>query len=370
MARDGRIAGFDGLRAIAFLLVFASHKLPLPHRDTYGDTGVYTFFVLSGFLITGILARARAEVEAAGRTGVRRALARFYVRRAARIFPAYYGLLAVIFAISLVMPVADFWGGAKLAYLTYTTNMFIGARGFWPGDFGPLWSLAVEEQFYLLFAPLALLTPRARTAWLCLAFVGLAIATKVALTAAGASTTVIEVHSLVNFGLLGVGGLAGLAASRPAPPWLSSGLAQLATAVCLLAVPAMLGEPAEAYVTYGKAANLIAGLLLFQIAKGQGTALVAVLESAPLRALGRISYGAYLIHHFIHFQTLQDLLLGPAAAAVPQPVQVAAELLVTVALAAASWTLLERPILAWAHRLTGREPFVPAAAPELSRATL
>jgi len=361
MSTSDRIAGFDGLRAIAFLLVFASHKFPIEHRDPFGDIGVWTFFVLSGFLITGILARSREDIETGAISPVW-ALARFYLRRTARIFPIYYVLLAVALVLSAFMTVDNFWGMAKLAYAFYATNIFIGMRDAWVGDFGHLWSLAVEEQFYLLFAPLILVTPRRWTGVVCLGFVSVALTTKIVMEALGASNTAIDVSSLINFGLLGFGGLVSLAAAtRPGPTWLTSGPAQAATLACLLVTPALFGPSTEGWMTYAKVVGLIAGLLMFQIAQAQTTRFVALLESAPLRLLGRISYGAYLFHPFIHFQNLMTWAgLGDLARGVPVSLQIVWELVFTVVLATASWVVLERPILKRAAMLTSRAPLAPA----------
>lgn len=356
---SGRIQGFDGLRAISFLLVFASHKVPLSHPDAFGDVGVWTFFVLSGFLITRILAQAREDAEA-GRTTASWGLARFYLRRTARIFPVYYALLGVALLISLAVPIDHFWAAEKLAYASYTTNILIAYRDAWPGDFGHLWSLAVEEQFYLLFAPLALLTPRRRTALLCLAFIAVALVTKVAMELGGASSTAIDVNSVINFGLLGLGGLVGLAAGvRRLPSWLVGGPAQAATLVALVAIPAIFGAWRETWLVYAKVIGLLAALLVFQIAAAQKTFLVAILEAAPLRLLGRISYATYLFHHFIHFSTIATALGLGSLAATPWPVKASAELAITIALATASWVVLERPLLRLGARLTARAPFAP-----------
>jgi peptidoglycan/LPS O-acetylase OafA/YrhL len=300
---SSRIAGFDGLRALAFLAVFANHKLGIPQRDALGSVGVWSFFVLSGFLITRILACAREDVEV-GRIPVVPALKRFYLRRTARIFPVYYAMLSFALILSLFVYVDDFWLKEKLAYIFYATNILIGLRDGWIGDFGHLWSLAVEEQYYLLFAPLVLFLPRRRTAFLCVGMVIVGLAIFCALHMAGTQLIVIYVNPLVNFGMLGFGGLVGLASLKPTsdavPVWLTAGAAQAAVAACMIAAPLALGGWNVAWLTYGPAIVLLAGLLLFQIFNGQGTWFVSLLETAPLRLVGRVSYAAYLFHPFVH----------------------------------------------------------------------
>src|ERR1700751_5489185 len=219
-----RIAGFDGLRALAFLAVFANHKLGISQRDALGAVGVWSFFALSGFLITRILARAREDAES-GRSAIWPGLRRFYLRRTARIFPVYYALLSFALILSLFVYVDNFWAREKVAYIFYATNILIILRNGWIGDFGHLWSLAVEEQYYLLFAPLVLFLPRRGTALLCVAMTAAGLSTFAALHLTHAKLIVIYVNPLVNFGILGFGGLVGLASLNPAsaavPAWLT-----------------------------------------------------------------------------------------------------------------------------------------------------
>jgi len=161
LARDtaGRIPGLDGLRAISIAVVLVAHSLGTrnlpgtPRLAVLADLGVRTFFVISGFLITTLLL---SEYEKRGRIS----LADFYVRRVYRIFPAFYVYLAVMLGIAALgwihIPPADVAFAA-----TYTMN-FHAERAWWLGH---LWSLAVEEQFYLLWPfVLAVLRPE-RALW-------------------------------------------------------------------------------------------------------------------------------------------------------------------------------------------------------------
>jgi peptidoglycan/LPS O-acetylase OafA/YrhL len=354
LSEEPRIRGFDGLRAIAFLLVFCSHKIDFAHAESFGDVGVSLFFVLSGFLITRILARSRAEIES-GLATVFNNLGCFYLRRTARIFPPYYLLLAFFTAASLFVRVEYFARPEKVAYLLYGTNLLVAARGYWVGDFGHFWSLAVEEQFYLAFAPLVLLVSRRHTLLLCSAVILVGLATKIVLEARHASAMSIDLNSFVNFVLLGIGGAIGLRASRPAPKWLSGGAAQVAVLSLYLILPATLGTWREFWSLFGKLPAVLIGILLFQIFNGQQSWFVALLESPPFRWIGRVSYGAYLIHHFVHFDVIERLLSHfGAEIAVPRFAQVLGELAVTLIVAAISWRYLESPIIAWSRRLTSR----------------
>lgn len=143
------IPGLDGLRAIAFLIVFGFHTDYLP----FGWLGVQLFFVISGYLITGILLRMRESLS------VRDYFLKFYTRRFLRIFPLYYFYLLIVFAgatwlLSIsykpkVMKVVldQLWYAALYLY-----NFFSASRGYSSSPFlDHLWSLSVEEQFYIFW---------------------------------------------------------------------------------------------------------------------------------------------------------------------------------------------------------------------------
>jgi peptidoglycan/LPS O-acetylase OafA/YrhL len=347
---EHRIKGFDGLRAIAFIFVFISHKINKGTYDSLGSAGVMLFFALSGLLITRILVRTRVAVEA-GETTAFSGLRRFYVRRAARIFPVYYATIGFFLIASLFVHFDGFEGGAPLAMLLYVTNIYVFTTGHWVGHFGHFWTLAIEEQFYLLFAPLLLFTPSKIAGWICAAVVALGFFNLVGLQLAGASTLTVDLNSMVHFGYLALGGLAGLNLHRQAPRWLVSTPAQTAIALALLIAPLTVVMDVGVWRTYSPAAAVVATLLVFQMARNQASRFVALLETSPLRNLGRISYGCYILHEFIHFYNA-EAVAGKFGLVLETPDWISApiELLATIGLATVSWRFFERPIMAWAHQ--------------------
>lgn len=145
------IPNLDGLRGVSIFLVMIHHLPPLStplwhHLQVNGRLGVMLFFVISGFLITHL---ALTEKRSKGSFDVKD----FYIRRSLRIFPLYYAVLAVVcflvYAVNIYPPLIKAEFSAKLySYLFYYSNL----TGPIQGPFSLLWSLAVEEQFYLFFA--------------------------------------------------------------------------------------------------------------------------------------------------------------------------------------------------------------------------
>ena len=137
----------DALRAFAVILVIISHWFSSDHflnrYSSNGSLGVTLFFVLSGFLITSILLRSK-DLIAKG-LPMPQAFKVFYIRRILRISPVYYFLIFIllIFAPTLIKD-SFFW------HLSYFTNIFFWLKGIFSGPLSHFWSLAVEEQFYLV----------------------------------------------------------------------------------------------------------------------------------------------------------------------------------------------------------------------------
>ncbi|MFN2532273.1 MAG: acyltransferase family protein [Pyrinomonadaceae bacterium] len=163
-----RIRSLDGLRAVSICLVMVSHLFGtrgfLPETGLasvfeLGELGVRVFFVISGFLITSIVLR---ELESSGRIR----LSKFYFRRTVRIFPPYYAFLTLLVLLTL-LGVLNLTSADEFHALTYTSNYF--PQRSW--SVAHTWSLAVEEQFYLLWPATLLLTGKRKALGLALAVI-------------------------------------------------------------------------------------------------------------------------------------------------------------------------------------------------------
>lgn len=149
----------DGLRAVAVTAVMFHHFDIVHGAASYG---VHLFFVLSGFLITGILVRSKAAIDS-GLESVKHALRRFYVRRTLRIFPLYYAVVLIGIAVN-----AESAREYAPWLLTYMINLKMAAQGWYIANFAHLWSLAVEEQFYLVWPFLVLIVRRRWLVWVAI----------------------------------------------------------------------------------------------------------------------------------------------------------------------------------------------------------
>jgi peptidoglycan/LPS O-acetylase OafA/YrhL len=296
----GHVPALDALRGIAIALVLVAHagdQLP------GGRLGVDLFFVLSGFLITSLLL---TEWSRNGSFSLRR----FYERRARRLLPALVVMLAVYLAVTSALLVADqidparwraslLWSVFGLTYLVNVVQTFVGPPEAY--EIGHLWTLAQEEQFYLLWPPILLLllarNVSARTLMWGLAGLAVAVACyRAAVWASGASFfrgwASVDTHAdpILIGCAFGVAFSFGLV--RRVPPWMPLVLLVPAT-VALLG----LGLPTKPLYSVG--------VPLFALASGAAILSVTIhpdswgarlLDWRALRWLGAISYGLYLIH--------------------------------------------------------------------------
>ncbi len=361
LLRQGRVAELDGIRGVAALLVLLYHafymsllnqpvaglaKL-LAAATKAGWLGVDLFFVLSGLLITGILLDSQAD---------RHYFRNFYARRVLRIMPLYYAALLVL--------LVCYQGSGSFVLLgsVYLTNL--AALFAVPMLFGPLWSLSVEEHFYLLWpwlvrylnvrrlAVLAglivLLTPLARAlafgrvgameiyfySWF--RFDGLALGALLAIWLRGANCTVVRLKG------------AALAAVMAGVIIIAAGLPF-----------GMLSRERFAGTTllYTAAQLIFAGLIAAALMPGRSL-LKAALAWRPLAWCGEVSYCFYLVHVFCFH--LIDWLLAQAGIELSAMIGLAGAITVralvgTVAsfvIAALSWRYFETPILSLRRHFT------------------
>ena len=340
---DGFRADLEGLRGVAILLVLGFHA-GLP-GTTGGFVGVDVFFVLSGFLITGILLRER---ERTGRID----LAAFYARRARRILPAAIVVLVAILAASwfLLAPLdlPRVAGDAVAAALSVGNIRFAAsARDYFGVDATPspilhYWSLGVEEQFYFVWPALLILATRSRRPRVA-AGVVLGVLVVVSYLAAWWLTDAAPNWAFYSLPTraweLGLGGLLAATTMRheSLPSWIAVPLGWLGLAAILAALVLIL--PSTPYP--GVAALLPALGSAAVILSGQRRGSVATLLALrPLRFLGLISYSLYLVHWPILVLPAADLPVGEL---LPLGMRVGLAL-VAVAVGWVSYRFIERPI--------------------------
>jgi peptidoglycan/LPS O-acetylase OafA/YrhL len=327
----------DGLRAVAVGLVFYTHAVTFQPGFVKipGGLGVDVFFVLSGYLITRILWR---EAERTG--GID--LPAFYLRRLMRLYPALLLMLAVVLLLYVAQEGA--WPADRAFYAlvaaTYTSNIYMTVTGAFIDPFAHTWSLAMEEQFYLVF-PLVLLglrrvgLPRQRI------FVTLAALAVVSL-AARWWWEGDPFHPLLKAGGL----LAGCAlALAPSVPWARSAAAGVAGVAAVAAVVA--GEAAGLWMRDTSVVLLTAALMVLvpTLAEGVGPASRA-LSARWIVHLGVISYGIYLWHYPILY-VLRSVGLGG------WPLLLVG-LVTTLAVCEVSWRFVEQPVLRLKERIRPR----------------
>jgi peptidoglycan/LPS O-acetylase OafA/YrhL len=314
--------------------------------------------VLSGFLITGILLRERDRV-ASGTMPAGTALRTFYVRRFLRLFPAYYLLLAVLGVTALVPGFLQDWPW----YVTYLQNWLIAVRREFPGGIGHLWSLAVEEQFYLFWPLVILLASQRAIPRLLIAFAAAAVLFRVVIQLFGEMNTMAPTIACLDS--LAIGGM--LAWHRHRFP------GNVEPRQRALRVALWVGG-SSMLATFVLSVVLDRGWRLLNVTEAFGAALVSVwlvnaassradtmpnrvLSWAPIAYLGKISYGMYLYHHVLIYAFRNHSGMDDATDWIGEregSVFFLLVLVATIAAATLSWYAVERPI----NGLKRRFPYV------------
>jgi peptidoglycan/LPS O-acetylase OafA/YrhL len=355
----------DSLRAVAAGLVLLYHFWrPARQSLHFGGIGVRLFFVLSGFLITGILLHSRRHLHQ-GRTAPGAAVRRFYARRFLRIFPLFYFALLVAWLGKV--------SGAReeiLWHASYLSNVWFFLQnaahpGQWGGHLAHLWSLAVEEQFYLVWPWVILFAPHR---WLPRIALGAVVAAPlfrlVVMEATG--NDIVSILTPGCFDSLGLGAYLALTVApefRSHPQVRPVGVAALWAGGLLFLAHQAAGYAGGFYlfriVAFDLAVALSGVWLVARTAGGMGGVAGRVLELRPLRYLGTISYGIYVYHLMLpellpkvaRRLGFPDLLAPLGDQTVPYLIFYTA---VTIAVAAVSWHCLEAPINRLKDRLEYR----------------
>lgn len=353
----GQIEELDGLRGIAILLVLFHHFWPREGALTawaevarLGWVGVDLFFVISGFLITGILLDTRSD------PGYFR---NFYWRRALRILPLYYAFLFGCFAVIPMAQGGPYFqsefvreAGSPLWYLFYLGNLREAWTGLTPPHFlGPLWSLAIEEQFYVLFP---LLVASLSREGLRKALIGLLLfAPLFRLATLGlfeANEKFQYVFTLSRVDVLALGGLLAIRVREPgvanhrslARRWAWLLLAACAVAFALGGLDRV--RPFCRILGYSLVGLTCLALVAWTV-YARTEAGTGWLRLPGLRYLGRICYGIYLLHRPAEIAVLKvsgklGLPWGPEPV-----VLMLLKVLAAVAVASLSWYLFESQFL-------------------------
>jgi peptidoglycan/LPS O-acetylase OafA/YrhL len=370
------IPALDGVRGLAILLVIAFHarvvfgntsEIPYPLYRVLGLgwSGVDLFFVLSGFLITGILLDSRDSP---------RYFSTFYARRALRIFPLYFCYVAAVLVVVrfgwLMVAGADLWKGTNpWWYVTYLLN-WKADHGYNDLFLGHLWSLAIEEQFYIVWPTVVWLVPRRRLAWVCLLVAIGGFAARIYLTAAGFDGEAIYRMTPSRMDALALGALVAVGVrefpsllDRWTPRILGFAALGFVAVFSVTASPVWFGLPMRI-----GGATLIAvvyACIIHRAATCSGGAVAGFFSLPLLRSCGKYSYAMYVLHSMPYHLTapaIHDL----ASRHLPLALVLAAKYLYIPALAAVafgaawvSWRVLERRFI----RLKASVPYVSGASP-------
>jgi peptidoglycan/LPS O-acetylase OafA/YrhL len=316
----GHMPALDGVRGLAILMVlvlhFVGNSTPTTRVEAvvvwaanYGAYGVDLFFVLSGFLITGILYDARSKPGF---------FKNFYMRRVLRIFPLYYLVLVVLFLVVPLVPWFANSGGlaeirAHQAWVwLYGLNIFDGIRGRYSMPYiDHFWSLSVEEHFYF-FWPLLVYALARRPRWLMATSLVLgltALVGRVVASVAGVSPVTIFVLTPFRLDGLAIGGFLAVLARQPGGPqaimrWnpriaALAGGALLSSFVWNRFTP--LGAEWMRPVRGSLILVLLAAMLLWALTAEPRAMVARVFTSRGMTFFGVYSYGLYVYHHFFSY---------------------------------------------------------------------
>lgn len=361
--QGGYVKSLDGLRCLAVTLVLLDHWTNYKMGIPVSYFGVSLFFVLSGYLITGILLKAKKLDQNNGRTHTH-SLKLFYIRRTIRIFPIYYLVILILFILNYdTIRKHVFW------LLTYQTNNYIAFTDGWMGSFDHFWSLAVEEQFYLFFPFVIFFIKDKFLPKVLLAFIIFSVGLRGWFYFNQYSWVRPFVLMPTSLDALGIGSfLAYFLSIKKStellnPSKIKFGL--LVSLILYIIILIMLKSETEPHNFYSVVLlrffeSLFSVFLILSFIKINDNSLFSstkkwLFENSAAVFIGKISYGIYIYHHFVYnyyytkntdilprifakmnhlYSGLGDLILVKLLVLFP----------LTIAISMVSWYLIEKPI--------------------------
>lgn len=351
----------DGIRFLAVGLVLIDHWLAEKNVLPLGHLGVTMFFVLSGFLITRILIQSKLKDDKTGRSHWF-SVKQFIIRRSIRIFPIYFLAIFVLYALN-VPPVRE----TIIWCLTYSTNIYIATKQHWMGTIDHLWSLAVEEQYYLIFPYLILFLPTRHYLKVLTIMIILSIALRMYFYFQGTQWMVQYVLMPTCLDCFGLGGLMAYFFTFKRDTifeQLNKNVYLFLSLIFLLLTFYLIRQNQIITGQKHNFGNLVAErflgsvfcfFLILRAVSGYKGIMKGFLESSIISYLGRISYGLYLYHNFVYnfFHTPQTSLVLRGLHKIQRIIPFFTqnnifELLyffaITIFVATLSWFLIEKPI--------------------------
>lgn len=354
MSTKQHLTQLDTVRALSIGLVLLQHFSPrtsfFGSEGTFpvGFIGVDIFFVLSGFLITRSLLRERCDDVPLSRRALR-----FTARRALRLFPVYYLVLFICISVDFYQ-IRDFWPWM----FGYASNVLAARDGHPTWGYTQFWSLAVEEQFYLLWPWIVWLMPAQHLRRVFVGFVVSGVVVRSLMYVGDASPIAIRFSTCALLDLFGMGALLAhhhhTGDSRPhafrTGAWLGAVGLVVVLGGRLLHIP-RLADPGVSLIFFSLFGAMIYVHLIDGAARGYRR-FHLFWNNRFLIHIGKTSYGIYVYHNFV-------LLLLPGAlarAGLPSGsglpvVDFAVLTMLSIGTATLSWHLLEKPVLAWKERL-------------------
>jgi peptidoglycan/LPS O-acetylase OafA/YrhL len=349
---DTHIKSLDGLRGLAIIIVMLYHFFP--SKFPMGWMGVDLFFVLSGFLITGILLRTKDSPHY---------YRNYIAKRILRIFPLYYFLLILFFIVfyyggfSNRIPDYDYLTNTQIWYWLYLQNWQIFFNTIYPQQdiLSHFWSLAIEEQFYIFWPMVVLITPNHKIGKVCVALLMFSFILRLFfLFQFDFTVAKIYVFTLTRLDGLSVGSVIAVmirdsnhlnSLNRYSKPFF------LATGLCLLITiiaAHSFSFDSMLMATYGYSviALFFGSLLLITVSKHSNNIFRKVTENDVFSFFGKYSYGLYIYHlpvlwlvpKYLKLWTNSKLLITLLC------------ILISIAIAFISYHLIEKQFLKWKRK--------------------